>query len=158
MHSPPQNPEPETRTLRLKGAGKELYKYKPQEVLYEQGACNNILCAFQAALSAYFPDQKSPLNPQLGWRIDSGSYIEARGGWNESRTTISTPTGYWNCGARVEEWRSLGNSSRWVLFLPETSGLFLPVPRLFNRVHVLYFPIPIRSPTRGPEVAWNWAF
>jgi len=38
-------------------------------------------------------------------------------------------------------------------FLPETSGLFIPVPPLFNRVHVLYFPKPIRSPTRGPEVA-----
>jgi hypothetical protein len=38
-------------------------------------------------------------------------------------------------------------------FLPETSGLFIPVPPLFNRVHVLYFPKPIRSPTRGQEVA-----
>jgi hypothetical protein len=54
-----------------------------------------------------------------------------------------------------KEWRSLGNSSGSVPFilLPETSGLFITVPPLFNRVHVLYFPKPIHSPTRGPEVA-----
>ena len=49
---PPRNPEPETRTLLLKGAGNrwEPYEYNPQEVLYEQGACNNIAAAVKDIL------------------------------------------------------------------------------------------------------------